>query len=124
MDQMQKDMLEKARAHRDENTHVAANFDEFANIIAEKQGFVKAMWCEDVACENKIKEATGATSRCMPFKQEKVGETCVCCGKPAKTMVYWAKAYQFTDILTGNKYETVKGLLIKIGLLAVFYCYL
>lgn len=93
MDQMQKDMLEKARAHRDANTHVATNFDEFAKIIEEKQGFVKAMWCEDVACENKIKEVTGATSRCMPFKQEKVGETCVCCGKPAKTMVYWAKAY-------------------------------
>ena len=93
MDQMQKDMLEKARAHRDANTHVAQNFDEFEKIIAEKQGFVKAMWCEDVACENKIKEATGATSRCIPFEQEKVGETCVCCGKPAKTMVYWAKAY-------------------------------
>lgn len=93
MDQMQKDMLEKARAHRDANTHVAVNFDEFAKIIEEKQGFVKAMWCEDVACENKIKEATGATSRCMPFKQEKVGNTCVCCGKPAKKMVYWAKAY-------------------------------
>ena len=93
MDQMQKDMLEKARAHRDANTHVAQNFDEFEKIIAEKQGFVKAMWCEDVACENKIKEATGATSRCIPFEQEKVGETCVCCGKPAKSMVYWAKAY-------------------------------
>lgn len=93
MAQMQKDMLEKARAHRDANTHVAQNFDEFEKIIAEKQGFVKAMWCEDVACENKIKEATGATSRCIPFEQEKVGETCVCCGKPAKSMVYWAKAY-------------------------------
>ena len=93
MDQMQKDMLEKARAHRDANTHVAQNFDEFEKIIAEHPGFVKAMWCEDVACENKIKEATGATSRCIPFEQEKVGETCVCCGKPAKSMVYWAKAY-------------------------------
>ena len=93
MDQMQKDMLERARAHRDANTHVASDFDEFKKIIDEKQGFVKAMWCGDVVCENKIKEVTGATSRCMPFEQEKVGEVCVCCGKPAKTMVYWAKAY-------------------------------
>lgn len=93
LDKMQKEMLERARTHRDANTHIATNFQEFSKMIEEKQGFVKAMWCEDAACENKIKEVTGATSRCMPFKQEKVADTCVCCGKPAKTMVYWAKAY-------------------------------
>ena len=52
------------------------------------------MWCEDVACEEKIKEDLSVTSRCMPFEQEEVAKTCVCCGKPAKKLVYWGKAYQ------------------------------
>ena len=56
-------------------------------------GFVKAMWCEELACEEKIKEDTTATSRCMPFIQEKIAGRCVCCGKPATKMVYWGKAY-------------------------------
>lgn len=90
---MQSDMLERARAHRDAHTYVATNFEEFKDTIQNKPGFVKAMWCGDVACENKIKDETGATSRCMPFEQEEVEHTCVCCGKPAKAMVYWGKAY-------------------------------
>jgi prolyl-tRNA synthetase len=90
---MQKEMLERARKHRDEHTYVATNYEEFKQTISEKPGFVKAMWCGDEACENKIKEETTATSRCMPFEQEEVGKTCVCCGKPAKAMVYWGKAY-------------------------------
>lgn len=93
LETMQKDMLERARAHRDAHTYVATNYEEFKQTIAEKPGFVKAMWCGDEACENKIKEDTTATSRCMPFAQEHVADTCVCCGKPAKAMVYWGKAY-------------------------------
>ena len=90
---MQKDMLERARQHRDKHTYVATNYDEFKEILATKPGFVKAMWCGDEACELKIKEDTTATSRCMPFAQEHLADTCVCCGKPAKAMVYWGKAY-------------------------------
>ena len=93
LDTMQKDMLERARQHRDKHTYVATNYDEFKEILATKPGFVKAMWCGDEACELKIKEDTTATSRCMPFAQEHLADTCVCCGKPAKTMVYWGKAY-------------------------------
>ena len=93
LETMQKDMLERARAHRDAHTYVATNYEEFKQTIAEKPGFVKAMWCGDEACENKIKEDTTATSRCMPFAQYHVADTCVCCGKPAKAMVYWGKAY-------------------------------
>lgn len=93
LDKMQNEMLEKARAHRDEHTYSAANYDELKDTIAHKPGFVKAMWCGDEACELKIKEDTSATSRCMPFEQEEITDTCVCCGKPAKTMVYWGKAY-------------------------------
>ena len=90
---MQHDMLERAREHRDSHTFVAKTYDEFKDIIENKPGFVKAMWCGDQACELKIKEDTTATSRCMPFEQETLSDVCVCCGKPAKTMVYWGKAY-------------------------------
>lgn len=93
LDQMQSDMLERARAHRDAHTFEAASYDEFKEAIATKPGFVKAMWCGDEACENKIKEDTTATSRCMPFEQEHISDVCVCCGKPAKALVYWGKAY-------------------------------
>lgn len=93
LEQMQKEMLERAREHRDAHTYTAENYEEFRQIVNEKPGFVKAMWCGDVACENQIKEDTTATARCMPFVQEKTGDVCVCCGKPAKVMVYWGKAY-------------------------------
>ena len=90
---MQTEMLERARAHREEHTYEATNYEEFKETIANKPGFVKAMWCGDEACEIKVKEDTTATSRCMPFAQEHIADACVCCGKPAKTMVYWGKAY-------------------------------
>ena len=90
---MQKEMLENARAHRDSHTYDATNYQEFKEIIATKPGFVRGMWCGDQACEDKIKEETTATSRCMPFAQEKISDVCVCCGKPAKKLVYWGKAY-------------------------------
>lgn len=90
---MQKDMFERAKKHRDEHTYVAKDYEEFKKTVEEKPGFVKAMWCMDQACEDKIKEETGATSRCMPFKQETISDKCVCCGRPAKTMMYWGKAY-------------------------------
>lgn len=93
LDTMQKEMLERARNHRDNHTSSAADFEEFKDAIDKKPGFVKAMWCGDRACEDTIKEQTGATSRCMPFEQEQIAETCVCCGKKAKSMVYWGKAY-------------------------------
>ena len=90
---MQKEMLERARAHRDAHTYVATNLDEMMDIAANKPGFIKAMWCGERECEDALKEQAGVSSRCMPFAQEEVAKTCVCCGKPAKTMVYWGKAY-------------------------------
>ena len=90
---MQKEMLERARNHRDAHTYEAHSTEEFADLIANKPGFVKAMWCGERACEDEIKEKTGATSRCMPFHWEPISDTCVCCGKKAKTLVYWGKAY-------------------------------
>ncbi|NLZ82337.1 MAG: proline--tRNA ligase [Clostridiales bacterium] len=93
LSQMQSDMLERARNHRDSHTYTVSTMEEFEKTVAEKPGFIKAMWCKDEACELEIKEKTGATSRCMPFEQEHISDNCVCCGKPAKTMAYWGKAY-------------------------------
>ena len=93
LDTIQTDMLERARAHRDSHTYVAHNMEEFEQIFNEKSGFVKAMWCGCQECEDKIKEKLAVTSRCMPFEQEQIADTCVCCGKPAKKMVYWGRAY-------------------------------
>ena len=90
---IQKDMLERARAFRDSHTYTADNYETFKDIIENRPGFVKAMWCGDRACEDKIKEELAATSRCMPFVQETISDTCVCCGRPAKKMVYWGRAY-------------------------------
>ena len=86
-------MFEAAKARRDSQTYVAHNWEEFEKIFNETTGFVKAMWCEDEECENKIKEKLAVTSRCIPFAQEHLGDTCVCCGKPATKMVYWGRAY-------------------------------
>ncbi len=93
LDTIQKDMFERAKAHRDSHTYEAVDYESFVKTINEKPGFVKAMWCSCQECEDKIKEDTGATSRCMPFKQEILSEKCVCCGKPATKMVYWGRAY-------------------------------
>ena len=93
LDLMQREMLERARVHRDAHTYTALDYEEFKDAVANKPGFIKAMWCGEEACELKIKEDTTATSRCMPFEQEVLSAHCVCCGKPAKTLVYWGKAY-------------------------------
>ncbi|PXV91078.1 prolyl-tRNA synthetase [Lachnotalea glycerini] len=93
LETMQGDMLERARAHRDAHTYEATEYEEFNKLLDTKPGFVKAMWCGDEACELKIKDDTTATSRCMPFNQEKLSEKCICCGKEAKKLVYWGKAY-------------------------------
>ena len=90
---IQSGLLEKARNHRDENTFKAKSMNEFEKTIVETPGFIKAMWCGDTACEEAIKEKTGATARCIPFEQEKIGDTCICCSKPAEKMVYFARAY-------------------------------
>ncbi|MCD7882639.1 MAG: proline--tRNA ligase [Lachnospiraceae bacterium] len=93
LEQIQSDMLERAREHRDTHTYVATEKEEFKKIADEKPGFIKAMWCGCQECEDAIKEEAGVTSRCMPFAQEKLADTCIWCGRPAKHMVYWGKAY-------------------------------
>ena len=94
LETIQKDMFERAKAHRDAHIIDAHNYEEFCDAVENKPGFIRGMWCGDRACEDKIKEETAATSRCMPFNdQEHISDVCVCCGKPAKKLVYWGKAY-------------------------------
>ncbi len=90
---IQDTLFQKALKHREETTSCAKDFDELKDIAQNKPGFIKAMWCGDEACEIKIKEETTVTSRCIPFEQEEISDKCVCCGKPAKKMLYWGKAY-------------------------------
>ncbi len=93
LDTMQADMLARAKAHVEECTYEAETYDEFKDIAANKPGFIKMMWCGDLDCELKIKEDAGVTSRCMPFEQKVISDVCPVCGKPAKKLVYWGKAY-------------------------------
>lgn len=86
-------LYEKALKRREEMTYTAKNLDEMKDIAENKPGFIRAMWCGDLACEEKLKEVAGVTSRCMPFEQDKFSDVCVCCGKPADKMLYWGKAY-------------------------------
>jgi prolyl-tRNA synthetase len=93
LDDIQKNLYQKASQHREKRTSIAINIDQLKNILETKPGFVKAMWCGNRECEDTVKEETGATSRCLPFEQEAVSDKCVCCGDKANQMVYWAKAY-------------------------------
>lgn len=86
-------LYEKALARREEMTYSAKTLEELIDIAENKPGFIRAMWCGDLACEERLKEKAGVTSRCIPFEQEQIADTCVCCGKPARQMLYWGKAY-------------------------------
>lgn len=95
---IQKDMLERARAYRDENTHTVADFAEFAKVVEEKRGFIKAPWCGVGECELKVKEQTKATIRCIPLNDddtlpEAPAANCIHCGNPARHEVLFARNY-------------------------------
>ena len=83
-----------ALENREKHTYNCTSIEEINKVLAEKgDGFVRAMWCGEEECEDKVKELTGVGSRCIPFEQEKLSDVCVCCGRPAKKLVYWGKAY-------------------------------
>ena len=86
-------LYQSALENRERRTFVAHNLDEFIELANTKSGFIKSMWCGDRACEEKLKEVAGVSSRCIPFEQEHIGDVCPVCGKPADKMVYWGKAY-------------------------------
>ncbi len=86
-------MYAKALANRASRTYDCKTIDEINEKLTAGDGFVRGMWCGDPACEDKVKEETGVGSRCIPLDQETISDVCVCCGRPAKQLVFWGKAY-------------------------------
>jgi len=88
------ELVQRAKKNLEEKTSVATTHEEFLDAAANKPGFIKAMWCGNVECEDKLKDETGGVkSRCIPFNEEKLSDKCVCCGRPAKHMVVWGRQY-------------------------------
>ena len=87
-------LYSKALENRNRRTYDCTTTDQMIDEMTKKgDGFIRAMWCGSEECEAAVKEKTGAGSRCIPFDQVQISDKCVCCGKPAKTMVIWGKAY-------------------------------
>ena len=94
LETIHEDMYNRALENTKAKTHVALTHEEFLETAKNKPGFIKAMWCGDSACEDQLKDETGGVkSRCIPFEEERLSDVCVCCGRPAKHMVYWGKQY-------------------------------
>ena len=93
LEALRKDLYERALANREARTWPATTMDEVKELAKANTGYIKTMWCGDLACEMKMKEEAGLSSRCMPFEQEHISDVCPCCGKPASKMVYWGVAY-------------------------------
>ena len=88
------ELYQRALENRQNRTYEARTTEEFIDIAANKSGYIKAMWCGDSACEEELKDRTGGVkSRCIPFVEDHLADTCVCCGKPAKHMVIWGRQY-------------------------------
>ena len=93
LDAVHDGLYARAKRNLEENTYACASLEEVKEKMAQRGGFAKTMWCGNLACEMKMKEEAGLSSRCMPFEQEQLSDVCPCCGKPAKVMVYWGVAY-------------------------------
>ena len=94
LEEVRSAIYEIALENRRKHTYNCTTIDEINDALKEKgDGFVRAMWCGSEECEDKVKELTGVGTRCIPFEQEKLSDKCVCCGRPAKKLVYWGKAY-------------------------------
>ena len=93
LDDVHNGLFARAKKNMEDHTKVCKNMEEVKSFMQNEGGFAKTMWCGELECELKMKEEAGVSSRCMPLHQEKVGETCVCCGREAKKMIYWGIAY-------------------------------
>ncbi len=91
--EISRQLYDRALKNREERTWAATTMDEVKALAEERSGYIKTMWCGDAACEEKMKEEAGLSSRCIPFEQEHLSDVCPVCGRPAKVMVYWGKAY-------------------------------
>ena len=86
-------LFAKAKKNLDEHIYPAYSLEEAKELQEKHGGFIKTMWCGEEACELKMKDVAGMSSRCIPFRQEHLGDVCPICGKPANKMIYWGVAY-------------------------------
>ena len=93
LNELAQNIYNRALENRENRTWSATTMDEVKELAEKNNGYIKTMWCGDLACEEKMKEEVGLSSRCMPFEQKHISDVCPCCGKPANLMVYWGKAY-------------------------------
>ena len=93
LDSIHDGLFARAKKNLEDNTYACSTLEEVKEKMSTQGGFAKAMWCGELDCELKMKEDAGVSSRCIPFAQENLSDTCACCGKPAKHMVYWGVAY-------------------------------
>jgi len=91
--EIQENLFNQAKKFLQENIREASDYSEFKKIIEDKKGIVKAYWCGNRECEDKIKEETKASIRCIPFEENKTSGKCIYCGKKTSTLVYFARAY-------------------------------
>ena len=93
LDAVHEGLYNRAKQNLENNTKVCMTLEEVKTFMETEGGFAKTMWCGELDCELEMKEKAGVSSRCMPLEQETVSDVCVCCGKPAKHMIYWGVAY-------------------------------
>ena len=93
LETVQQGLFDKAKRNLDEHTYAAHSLAEAKELQEKNGGFIKTMWCGDLACELEMKDKAGMSSRCIPFEQEHLDDVCPVCGKPAKCMIYWGVAY-------------------------------
>ena len=93
LEDVQQGLFDKAKRNLDEHTYAAHSLAEAKELQEKNGGFIKTMWCGDLACELEMKDKAGMSSRCIPFEQEHLDDVCPVCGKPAKCMIYWGVAY-------------------------------
>ena len=93
LDDIHAGLYARAKRNLEENTYPCATLAEVKEKMETQGGFAKTMWCGELACEMRMKEEAGVSSRCIPFEQERLSDVCACCGKPAKHMIYWGVAY-------------------------------
>ena len=93
LENIQQNIYNKALQFRNDNTREASSWNEFTDLIENKGGFVHAFWDGTVETENKIKEETKATIRCIPLNPNKEEGKCIYSGKPAAGKAIFARAY-------------------------------
>ncbi|HHX30028.1 MAG TPA: proline--tRNA ligase, partial [Clostridiaceae bacterium] len=93
LEELNRRIYERAKTEMESRIYPRDNWDDFVRTMGDTPGFILAAWCGSEDCEARVKEETTATSRCMAEGEPEDGSLCVVCGKPARHMVYWGKAY-------------------------------